>query len=147
MHPSRFDLLLVARYGAIGIFGASVQVATLWFWVAILGLPGHYLWGVVAGFLIALGVTFPLQKYWTFRDTSKDQTERQFGSYTAIALLSLVGNTVLLSLAKHLLEYANVDFFRVWYLVCEAGIVISIAGFSFISNYFLTFNRLPRNDA
>lgn len=127
------------KYGIVGLTGALLQVAMLFVWVSILGLRAHYIWGVVIGFLVALSLTFPLQKLWTFQDTSRKKAPLQFVSYTIIAIISLGLNTGALSLIKRVLENMHIDFFQFWYLVAEAGIVVCIAAMSFLCNRFFTF--------
>jgi putative flippase GtrA len=135
--PEKYFLLI--RYGIIGVFGAFVQVFTLWLWVSVLGLRDQYLWGVVVGFCTALAITFPLQKYWSFRDGAHHKAPRQFFWYTMIALASLFINTFSLSVTKVLLENAQIDFFRIWYLVAETVIVSGVALLSFLTNRAITF--------
>lgn len=134
------------RYGITGVFGALVQVFALWLWVGVLGLRDHYLWGVVVGFCSALAITFPLQKYWSFRDRVHHKAPRQFVWYTLIALASLFLNTASLSVAKIILESARVDFFHMWYLVAEMIIVLTVAGLSFLTNRAITFQMIGGQD-
>jgi putative flippase GtrA len=138
--------LRIIRYGLVGVLGALMQITALWLWVDILGLREHYLWGVVVGFSLALAATFPLQKYWSFQDASHHAAPRQFISNTVIALCSVCLNLLFLSGAKMVLENMQVDFFHVWYVVAQAGIVVVIAGLSFVSNRFLTFKNVPSDN-
>ena len=108
-------------------------------WVSILSLKEWYLLGSVLGFLVALAVTFALQKYWTFRDFTKEHMKRQFFSYTAVAVVSLGLNLLLLHLSKLIVESFDFDFFHTWYLVAQIAIIVLLAGCSFLANYFLTF--------
>lgn len=137
--PEKYFLLI--RYGIIGVFGAFIQVFGLWLWVGVFGLRDHYLWGVVVAFCCALAITFPLQKYWSFRDGAHHKVPRQFFWYTMIALASLFINTFSLSVTKVLLENAQIDFFRIWYLVAETIIVSGVALLSFLTNRAITFRR------
>ncbi|MBM3261070.1 GtrA family protein [Candidatus Kaiserbacteria bacterium] len=142
--PEKYRLLV--RYGITGVFGAFVQVCTLWAWVALLGLREQYLWGVVVGFCTALAITFPLQKYWSFRDGAHHRAPRQFVWYTLIALASLFINTFSLSVTKTILESTHVDFFRIWYLVAETIIVSGVALLSFLINRAITFRQHTQED-
>ena len=127
------------RYAVAGAIGGAIQTVVLYVWVTVLDLTNTYLWGVVVGFAIALCASFVLQKYWTFRDRSRDTTHRQFVFYTIFALCSLGLNTFLLYESKMILESYNLDFFRVWYILAEIAIVAGIAGMSFVANYLITF--------
>jgi putative flippase GtrA len=134
--------LLILRYGITGVFGACVQVVVLWIGVSVLGYKDQYLIVVAVGFLTALAITFPLQKYWTFQDGTYDRATRQLFWYTAIALCSLGANTFLLTFARRVIESYHGDFFRLWYLIAEMVILVFVAGMSFVFNRAFTFRAL-----
>ena len=127
------------RYGIVGVCGGLIQTATLYVWVEIFRLHSYYLLGAVAGFCTALAVTFTLQKYWTFREYSRERAKRQFFFYTLFALTSLGLNVLLLHLSKLVLEALGFDFFDLWYLAAQVCIIGFIAALSFIANYIITF--------
>jgi putative flippase GtrA len=140
MKALRSNLFL--RYGLVGILGGCIQTAALYMWVETLQGEERYLIGAVLGFCIALLVTFTLQKYWTFRESSAERFVVQFMSYTGIALASLGLNVLVLHTSKNILETLGFDFFEVWYLIAQIVSVGVIAGFSFAANYLFTF-RIP----
>jgi putative flippase GtrA len=142
-HRSR--IALIVRYGIAGGIGAFVQTGALYVWVSLLSLEEHYLWGAVVAFVVALVITFLLQKFWTFKSVTKGQTRRQFSLYGVIGVCSLILNLSLLHVAKFLVEGAGFDFFRIWYLVAQVGIVGTIACLTFLANYFLTFRTSHKN--
>src|SRR6185436_4502499 len=133
----RFWLLL--RYATAGAFGAFVQTFLLYVWVTLLGFHETYLLGAFFGFCVALIVTFLLQKYWTFRDRTTHRTHRQLFWYSVVALINVAINIGLLALAKEIFFALHIDFFKGWYLVTQAAIVVFASGMSFILNYFFTF--------
>ncbi len=137
-------ILLLVRYGLIGLVGAAVQIGAFYIWVDILKLADHYLAGSVASLALAVATTFTLQKYWTFRDTASARIPRQFASYVLIALGNLALNAFLMRLAKGTADAAGVDFFAGWHLVAQAGTVLFVAFLSFLANYFITFRRAGR---
>lgn len=124
---------MIIRYAISGAVGALIQIATLAFWVEVVhkGNEGEYLDGVVVGFLIALAVTFTLQKYWTFKDASSSRAKRQFALYTFFALGNLAANAGLM--------YLLVDVFGFWYLGANVMTVGCVAILSFLANRYLTF--------
>jgi putative flippase GtrA len=136
---TKFAFLL--RYGTVGLFGAVLQTGVLYVWVSLLGFEETYLLGAVLGFVIALIVSFLLQKFWTFRDRTFTNTHRQLFLYTLVAILNVVLNVALLALAKSLLEHIGVDFFAGWYVLAQIVIVCFASGTSFILNFFFTFRR------
>lgn len=128
---TRYGMLI--RYGISGASGAVIQIATLAFWVEVVhdGNEGEYQVGIVVGFLLALAVTFLLQKYWTFQDRSRARARRQFAFYTFFALGNLAGNSGLM--------YVLVDQYGFWYLGSNIVTVGFMAILSFMANRFLTF--------
>lgn len=137
MFRLKYDLLI--RYGIVGICGGVIQTLALYIWVDILRLTAQYLLGAGIGFCIALLVTFSLQKYWTFRDNSVTDSQRQFVLYGSIAILNLMLNVLLLHVSKLLFEHAGLNFFDVWYIYIQIVIIALLAGASFLANYFVTF--------
>ena len=83
---------------------ALVSLSILYFLTDILGW--WYLASTVVAFCVAFMVSFLLQKYWTFRDTSKDDGHRQKMLYLFVALANLVLNTGLM--------YFFVDIVHIW---------------------------------
>ncbi len=117
------------RYGVSGGTGAVIQLGADAIAVELLGL--WYMYGVVVGFLIALAVTFLMQKYWTFREHSREHARRQFVLYTTMALCMLGANIVFM--------YIFVELFHVWYLFAQIMTVVLVAGSSFLFHNFVTF--------
>lgn len=140
----RARLWLLARYTVTGVSGGLIQIAFLYLWVSLLGFRSAYLLGTVFGFIVALVVTFLLQKYWTFRDAARTRMPLQLASYSAVALSGLLLNALLLALAKRVLEQASVDFFNGWYLVAQAAIVVFVSLYNFVLNYQVTFRQVRR---
>lgn len=125
-----FDTMLV-RYLVAGGISAMVLIGGLYI------LHGLFdLWYVAASslsFLVAVVVSFLLQKYWTFQDRVADVARRQFVYYLLIALINLAINAGLM--------YFFVDLCHVWYLlsqVLSAGIV---AVWSFFVYKHLIFKK------
>jgi putative flippase GtrA len=125
----RYGYLL--RYGIAGVVGGVVQEGTLYVWVEIFGGEEYYLTGVVLGFLVALVIVFPLQKYWTFRDETTHRTKKQFVIYGAVALGSLFANILLMHL---FVETLNIGIY-----VSQALTIMVVAGTSFLLNRYVTF--------
>jgi putative flippase GtrA len=92
-----------------------------------------YLASAAFSFLVGLGVTFALQKFWTFRRT-EGSTHMQFASYTGIALVSLLLDVTLL--------YIFVQWLNLWYMFAQ-GIALGIIALgSYLANRYYTFSRL-----
>lgn len=140
----RQRFLLLIRYGISGITGGVIQILFLYAWVTLLGLEKIYLLGLVLGFVVALIVTFALQKYWAFRDEESSRMSRQFLSYTLVAVSGLALNAVLLVGAKMLFGWLALDFFHGWYLFVQTGIVCIVSVFNFSMNFLFTFRNTEK---
>jgi putative flippase GtrA len=84
-------------------------------------------------FVIAFFVSFYLQKFWTFRDNSRDKFKTQMAVYFIIGSLNVGIN----ALGMNLL----VNKLHVWYLLAQIILSGSIAIYSFLVYNFLIFNR------
>jgi putative flippase GtrA len=56
---------------------------------------------------MALGVSFVLQKFWTFKDTEKEQVHRQALIYTCVSIVNTLLNVGIVYL---LVEYAGIHY-------------------------------------
>ncbi len=140
-HRARLYFLL--RYGITGVAGGVIQIAFLYVWVSFLGLQNSYLVGLVFGFIIALVVSFLLQKYWTFQDKATHKIPRQLLLYGTVAVSGLALNAVLLAGAKELCALFGIDFFHGWYLVIQFIIFCVVSAFNLCMNFLFTFRRTP----
>ena len=68
----------------------------------------HYILSVNIAFIIAFGVSFSLQKYWTFRDSKEGKTHHQAFIYLIVSIVNAFLNTTIihfLFLVWALLDY------------------------------------------
>lgn len=90
------------------ISGGTATGADFFFLYAFTEWVGlYYLGSAVLAFLIAVFISFVLQKFWTFQDLSKDRIHHQAVTYFIIATLNLGVNTGLVYL---LVEYAGFHY-------------------------------------
>ncbi len=132
---------LLARYSIAGLIGTSVQTLSLYTYVTVLGYQGTYLVGAGIAFVLALTLTFTLQKFWTFRDHALHRAKEQFYFYTAVAVVNLTLNLGLLAFAKEVATYAGLDFFSGWYVIAQIAISLCAAAVSFALNFLFTFRH------
>ena len=111
----------VFRFLVSGGISTGTDLALLYVFTDIFGI--WYLASTVAAFILAFFVSFALQKFWTFRDTSREGMSLQAGTYLFIAVCNLALNTSLV--------YALVDFLGLHYLVAQIIASILIACESF----------------
>lgn len=116
------------RYLISGGTAAAVDLILLYILTDSVGL--HYLTSAVLAFLVALVVSFLLQKFWTFQDESVDRVHKQATAYFIIAALNLGLNTFLI--------YLFVEYAHLWYIFAQvlASGLIAFESF-FISRYFI----------
>lgn len=130
--PSFYSLIfthrMIAKYLVAGGMAASVDIGLLYVFTDIFDI--WYLVSAALAFIAAFFVSFVLQKFWTFRDTSTDKIHAQAGLYFVVALLNLCLNTALM--------YIFVDIFQIWYIFSQIIIGLLVASFSFfIYNKFI----------
>ena len=84
-------------------------------------------------FVIAFFVSFYLQKFWTFRDNSKNKIKQQMGTYFLVG----TANTAINAWAMDLL----VNRWHIWYLLAQVIVAGSIALYSFVIYKFFIFEK------
>ena len=121
----------IIRFLISGGTSTGVDLAFLFFFTDVLGI--WYLASAVAAFIIAFFVSFGLQKFWTFRDHSRDGMHAQAGIYFLVASGNLIFNT--------LLVYLFVERFGSHYLLAQIVASLIIAGESFFVYQKFIFHR------
>ncbi len=118
----------IGRYVISGGTAAAVNLVLLYILTEYAGM--WYLLSAVCSFIIAFGVSFILQKSWTFQDASKDGIHRQLLAYLLVALINLGLNTALL--------YSFVEYAKLHYLLSQimAGIIVAAESF-FVYQIFI----------
>lgn len=84
-------------------------------------------------FIAAFFVSFYLQKFWTFRDNSRDKIKQQMGIYFIVGAV----NTVINAWGMNLL----VNGWQVWYLLAQVIVAGSIALYNFAIYRFIIFKK------
>jgi putative flippase GtrA len=135
-HTPRLYRMLYRRKKIIKyIFSGGTATATnlivLYLCTSLLHL--YYLLSSVLAFILSLGVSFSLQKFWTFEDPSKDALHTQLALYTAVVLIDIALNTFLV--------YVFVQWCAMWYVAAQflAGVFIAVINFFAYRN--LVFKR------
>jgi putative flippase GtrA len=126
------------RYLISGGTAALVNWVTLYLLVHIGGM--HYLPASVLAFIISIGASFGMQKFWTFRDNVVHDIHTQFSRYLVVILFSLLLNTALV--------YLLVETVHVWYLTSQviATVIIAITNF-FCYKHFVFRARAVDTDS
>ncbi len=107
---------LISGGAATAVNLGTVYVLTDWFSV-------YYLISSVVGFVLAICVSFTLQKFWTFENHSRDFIHWQALIFLTTALTGLMLNTILV--------YSLVQYLSQHYLLAQilSGVVIAILNF------------------
>jgi putative flippase GtrA len=113
----------VLRFILAGGTSALSQIAILYLFTDILGL--WYLYASILSFVIALFISFTLQKFWAFRDKAIRGVHAQFMKYAMIIFVGLLLNTTLMFLLVDLLHF--------WYILAQIITGALIAVFNFLS--------------
>ncbi len=121
----------VARYIISGGTAATVNLLLLYFFTDRLAI--WYLFSTVLAYIVSFFVSFFLQKFWTFRDSRKDQINKQLMIYAGIAIFGLCFNVLLM--------YFLVDVLRIWYMFSQVIVGFILAFCNFLFYKFFVFNQ------
>lgn len=128
----RFDrptVARIARFLAIGTLGMALNVGVLYALTEYTGL--WYLASEVVAFIVAVSITFFLQKFWTFRQRDRARIAHESLRFFGINAFNLLLNAAIL--------YALVDGLGLWYV---PGQVIASALIALES--FFVYGRIFR---
>ena len=123
---------IIIKYLLAGSTAAFVDLALLYFFVKVIHF--HYLVSATLAFAVAIFVSFYLQKFWTFRDDSREDLYKQLSQYVAVGLFNLGVNAGLM--------YLLVDKLFVWFMLAQVISAGTIALESFILYKFFIFNQV-----
>ncbi len=128
LHPKLFRIL---RFLISGGLSAIVNLGSLYVFTEYVGF--WYIVSACFAFLLSFGVSFTLQKFWTFRDRSVEGASRQAAMYLFVAIINFVLNISLL--------FFLVEFFHLHYLLAEMIVMVVIACVSFFVYRNLIFRK------
>lgn len=111
----------VFRFLLSGGIALSTDLAFLYLFTDVFGL--WYLASAIAAFILAFGVSFMLQKFWTFGDHSQEGLHMQIGIYFFVTVINLTLNTLLI--------YVFVEWVGLYYLFAQIVVSALIAIESF----------------
>lgn len=120
----RYIHMKVLRYLISGGAATALDLILLYIFTEFFGW--WYLWSVTPAFVIAIWVSFFLQKFWTFNDYSKD------GGVQLIAYLS---TAVINTGINAGIVYACTEYLRIPYLMSQ---ILSSAGIAVLSYFIYT---------
>ncbi len=124
-----FKSIFTGRYGKIfrylvaGGISTFVDLVALYIFTSLLEI--WYLTSAILAFLIAFGVSFTLQKFWTFADMSTEHIRKQMIIYFIVAGINLGINTIMMYLFVDLagLHYLWAQILVTALIACESYFV------------------------
>jgi len=119
----------VMRYLISGGSAAVTNIVVLFILVHFFHL--WYLLAAVMSFIVAVFVSFTMQKFFTFNDYTREKIRQQTALYFGIQILNLCLNAFLL--------YISVDMLHIHYLISQILILGFIAVYSFFLFKHLVF--------
>lgn len=121
----------VLKFIVAGGTGAVVNLSILFCLTDLLHV--YYLLSSVVSFIVSVGVSFVLQKYWAFRDRTENAEKTRAVTYLVMQISNLGINTLLL--------YISVSIFGFWYLAAQVVISLLIAVSTYQVNRMLIFRN------
>lgn len=126
-----FEKNILLRYLIAGITAASTNIGLLYIFTDIFGI--WYIYSSVLSFVVAIAISFALQKFWTFADQEMSKVHHQFFRYMGVAISGISINTVTM--------YLLVDIFNIWYILAQIITGVFIAVLNFLMYKFFIFNK------
>jgi len=115
-------MMIIFRYIIVGGIVAFVNLCALYFLTEYVGF--HYLVSVTFAFIIAVVLSFVLQKFWTFQDHGTDVVHKQASIFFVVAITNFFLNFGLI--------YFFVEKLHIWYLLSQFLISAGVAFISFV---------------
>ncbi len=118
----------IIRFLFSGAVGAGTNLLILYVLTDLLNI--YYVTSVIISFILATTVSFIMQKFWTFQDTTKEGVHNQALVFTIVAIINLFINTYIV--------YAFVEFAHFHYLIGQvfASIIVAFESF-FVYKIFI----------
>ncbi len=134
VHTPAFVLkrVRVVKFIIVGGMASLVHLATLALlteWAQV-----WYLIATTVGFGAGFGVSFTLQKYWTFQETSRARLPGQAFAFFALQMTNLVINGGLM--------YVLVDMVGLYYVLAQVVVLAVLAVFTYLVSRSYIFNRI-----
>lgn len=113
--------IMFVRYFFSGITSAGFNIGLLYVFTDMVGI--WYLYSSIIAFVLALFLSFVLQKFVVFRDSNVNDVHKQFSKFSIVAVLGVVTNTAII--------FVCVDYLGIWYILSQiiAGFFVMIQNF------------------
>jgi len=119
------------RFAVAGSLASISDLVLLYLFHGRLGLS--VIMATTLAFILSFGISFSLQKFWTFGDYSRHRTASQLILYLLTAGIGLGLNAGLMHLF--------VRRYHIWYLLAQVIVIGLIGVFNFLSYNFIIFKK------
>lgn len=119
------------RFVMAGSLAFTINLAVLYVLTDIFNI--HYLISTAGAFLVAFGISFLLQKFWTFKEPSHEWLHIQVPLYLGMQLTNVSLNAALM--------FVFVEYLHIWYLSSQAVISLGLAAVIYFLNKNYVFKR------
>ncbi|MCR4334672.1 MAG: glycosyltransferase [Patescibacteria group bacterium] len=125
---------LLFRYIISGGTAAFVDLVLLYIFNTVFDI--HYIYASIMAFIVAFFVSFILQKFWTFKNLSKENIHKQVVMYLGSSLFGLSLNTLLM--------YIFVDYFHLFVLLSQifAGGLVACCSFFISKKLIFKYDKI-----
>jgi putative flippase GtrA len=118
------------RYVIVGLLGAVSHISTLTILVEIGRF--HPVLGSILGFLVALGLSYWLNCYWSF-EQSKQPHQKAIFRYIVVSVMGLCLNTLIM--------FGLINWAGMGYLLAQMIAAVVVPFHNFILNFYWTFQN------
>lgn len=118
----------IVKYVISGGSAAVVNLSILYLFTEFLHI--WYLISASIAYILAFGVSFGMQKFWTFKDHETSDIHKQLSLYLVVILVNLGLNA--------LFVYLLVEHTGIWYMIAQviSGLIIAVESF-FVYKFFI----------
>ncbi len=114
----------IGRFLITGGIAFVVNISVLYVVTSVLHV--YYLASIFVAFSASFSVSFLMQKFWTFKEHSRDFLRAQFYQYLTLQLVNLALNACLM--------YLFVEYVHLWYIFSQTIILLGLSIISFLVN-------------
>jgi len=133
----RKETIIVSKYLIVGTIASLIQFGTFYLLLRSLGTKWYLVSSTIA-FIIAVVISFTLQKYWTFRDKNNSVIRKQFTVFFLVGVNNLFLNVVFMYILVNLLNRHS---------LAQAITLVFLAVLSFVLNRTITFGNIQHNES
>lgn len=125
------ELRRFIKFSLVGVVNTVIDFLIFFIAINVAGL--HYLFANIISWFVAVGVSFFLNKFWTFKSVGVNSTASQYARFTAVSLVALGLSLLLL--------YVFVEIMSLHELVGKILTIGIVVFWNFFMNRLWTFKH------